>query len=157
MLKQLVALLFLMSLLVSCSYFEKKLERKPIQEVDTIVDFSTVDAFPLFPKCKDIPSRRKQQICFQLEMSQYIYAFLKQFKLNAKEMVNDTVLVKLKVNILGKTSLSSIQISKETKELLPNLDSLIKTSLQSLPTLQPAIKRNMPVTTEFTLPIILKN
>ncbi|AMC11848.1 hypothetical protein Lupro_11485 [Lutibacter profundi] len=157
MLKQLVALLFLMSLLVSCSYFEKKLERKPIQEVDTIVDFSTVDAFPLFPNCKDIPSRRKQQICFQLEMSQYIYAFLKQFKLNAKEKVNDTVLVKLKVNILGETSLSSIQISKETKELLPNLDSLIKTSLQSLPTLQPAIKRNMPVTTEFTLPIILKN
>jgi len=157
MLKQLIALFFLLSILVSCSYFEKKLERAPIQEVDTIVDFSTVDAFPLFPNCKDIPSRSKQRICFQLEMSQYIYASLKQFKLNAKERVNDTVLVKLRVNILGETSLSGIQISKETKELLPNFDSLIKVSLQGLPMLQPAIKRNMPVATEFTLPIVLKN
>jgi len=157
MLKQLVILFFCSLLMVSCSYFENKWNSELIQEVDTIVDFNTVDAFPLFPNCKDIPSREKQQICFQLEIAQHIYASLKQYQLNAKEVINDTILVKLKIDTFGKTSLSTIQISTKTKQLLPEFDSILKVSLNNLPTLQPAIKRNMPVTTEFTLPIVLKN
>ncbi len=157
MLKQLFTLSFCLLLVVSCSYFDEKSKREPIQEVDTIVDFNSVDAFPLFPNCKDIPSREKQKICFQLEISQHIYASLKQYQLNSKEFVNDTVLVKLKIDNLGKTSLSAIQISTKTRVLLPEFDSILKVSLQNLPTLQPAIKRNMPVATEFTLPIVLKN
>ena len=66
-------------------------------------------------------------------------------------------MVKLRIDILGKTSLSAIQISANVKELVPEFDSILKVSLRNLPTLQPAIKRDMPVITEFTLPIILKN
>ena len=157
MFKQLFILFFCSFLILSCSYFENKSKREPIQEVDTVVDFNTVDAFPLFPNCKDIPSREKQQICFQLEMSQHIYASLKEHQFNAKEVINDTVLVKLTINTFGKTSLSTIQISAKTSQLLPNFDSIVKVSLQNLPTLQPALKRAMPVATEFTLPIVLKN
>jgi hypothetical protein len=90
-------------------------------------------------------------------MSQYIYAALKKYSLSTNQLINDTVFVKLKINALGKTSLSSIKISNKTKELLPEFDSLLKVSLLKLPVLSPAIKRNIPVTTEFTLPIILKN
>ena len=157
MLKQLFTLSFCLLLIVSCSYFDEKSKREPIQEVDTIVDFNSVDAFPLFPNCKDIPSREKQQICFQLEIAQHIYASLKEYKLNAKEVVYDTILVKLKVDILGKTSLSEIQISTKTSQLFPEFDSILKVSLNNLPRLEPAIKRNMPVNIEFTLPIVLKN
>jgi len=155
MLKQLFTMFFCFLLVVSCSYFESKATRAPLQEVDTIVDFNTVDAFPLFPNCREIPSREKQQICFQLEISQHIYGSLKQYQLYANEAINDTVLVKLKVSSLGKTSLLSIQISTKTKELFPEFDSILKVSIQNLPLLQPAIKRDMPVATEFTLPIIL--
>ncbi len=157
MLKQFFILFFCSFLLLSCSYFENKSNREPIQEVDTIVDFNSVDAFPLFPNCKDIPSRKKQQICFQLEIAQHIYASLKEYQLNAKEAINDTVLVKLKIDTFGITTLSGVQISAKTKKLLPEFDSILKVSLQNLPTLQPAIKRAMPVATEFTLPIVLKN
>ena len=157
MLKQSLTTLFCSLLIVSCSYFENKYEKEQVQVVDTIVDFNTVDAFPLFPECKDIPSREKQKICFQLEISQHIYGSLKQYQLNSKEAINDTVLVKLKVNAIGETSLTDIQISKKTKELLPEFDSIVKVSLLKLPTLLPAIKRDMPVSTEFVLPIVLKN
>ena len=157
MLKQSLTTFFCSLLIVSCSYFGNKYEKEQVQVVDTIVDFNTVDAFPLFPECKDIPSREKQKICFQLEISQHIYCSLKEYQLNAKEAINDTVLVKLKVNAMGKTSLSGIQISSKTKELLPEFDSIVKVSLLKLPTLLPAIKRDMPVTTEFVLPIVLKN
>jgi hypothetical protein len=157
MIKQIFSVLFCSFVIFSCSYFEKNANREPIQEVDTIVDFNTVDAFPLFPNCKDIPSREKQKICFQLQMAQHIYASLKEYQFNAKEIINDTVLVKLKVDTSGKTSLSAIQIADKTKQLLPEFDSIVKISLQNLPDLQPAIKRDMPVTTEFILPIVLKN
>lgn len=156
MLKQFLVIFFSIALLVSCSNFSEKSKGNTISAIDTIVDFNSVDAFPLFPNCEPIPSREKQQICFQLEMSQHIYASLKEHQLNAKEVVNDTVFVKLRVDNLGKITLSGIQISEKTKTQLPNFDSIVKVSLQQLPTLQPAIKRDMPVTTEFTLPIILK-
>jgi len=157
MLKKLFTLFISCCLFTSCNFLEQQFKKKPIIEVDTIVDFNSVDAFPLFPDCNDIPSREKQQVCFQVEMSQHIYASLKEYSLNAIDSINDTVLVKLKVDAAGNTSLSTIQISKKTQKLLPEFDSIIKVSLQNLPKLQPAIKRNMPVTTEFTLPIILKN
>ncbi len=157
MFKQLFIVFFCSVVMVSCSYFDNKLKREPIQKVDTIVDFNTVDAFPLFPNCKEIPSRKKQKICFQIEMSQHIYAALKKYQLTTTKIINDTVLVKLKVDFNGKISLTNIKIAEETKMLFPTLDSLIAVSLQSLPTIQPAIKRNMPVTTEFSLPIVLKN
>ena len=150
-------LFFLLLNVMACSFFEKKDTTELLQEIDTIVDFNTVDAFPLFPNCKEIPSRDKQQICFQMEMSQHIYATLKDFQLSAKEIINDTVLVTLKVDAKGKTSLSNIAISKQTDNLLPEFDSVLKLSVQKLPILQPAIKRDMPVTTEFVLPIVLKN
>jgi len=157
MLKKLFTIFISCCLFTSCNFLEQQFKKEPIIEVDTIVDFNSVDAFPLFPDCKDIPSREKQQICFQLEMSQHIYASLKEYSLNAADLINDTVLVKLKVDALGNTSLSTIQISKKIQKLLPEFDSILKVSLKNLPNLQPAIKRNMPVTTEFTLPIILKN
>lgn len=155
MLKQFIVILVCVLSVVSCTFFENK--TKHVQKVDTIVDFNSVDAFPLFPDCNSIPSREKQQVCFQVQMAQHIYGSLKEYSLNAKDSLNDTVLVKLKVDILGKTSLSNVEISAKTKLLLPEFDSILKLSVQSLPKLQPAIKRNMPVTTEFTLPIILKN
>jgi len=157
MIKQLFILLICSFLVLSCSYIEKNTKRVPIQKIDTIVDFNTVDAYPLFPNCKDIPSREKQQICFQIEMSQHIYASLKEFQLRVKDSVNDTILVKLKIDASGKTSLSNIKISDKTRELLPQFDSILRVGLLNLPTLQPAIKRAMPVTTEFTLPIVLRN
>lgn len=157
MYKQFFIFILLLFFTISCSFFEVNSKKEPLLEVDTMVDFNSVDAFPLFPKCKEIPSREKQQICFQLEMSKHIYASLKNYNLNAKELVNDTVLVKLKVNSDGIISLSDIQISERTKVLLPEFDSIVKAGLNELPMVQPAIKRNMPVTTEFTLPIVLKN
>ena len=157
MLKQFITVFFCFFLIVSCNYFDKYSNPEHIKKIDTIVNFNSVDAFPLFPNCKEIPSREKQQVCFQLEMSKHIYGLLKQYSFNSKEILSDTVLVKLKVDALGKISLSKLEMPVKTKQLIPEFDSILKLSLQELPIIEPAIKRAMPVTTEFTLPIVLKN
>lgn len=144
-------------LFVSCEFIEKQNKREPIPVVDTIVDFNTVDAFPLFPECSEIPSRQKQQICFQVNMSEYINAGLKKFSFNAWEQVNDTVLLKLMVDKQGKTSMMDVRISDETQKILPKFDSVLRESVKEVPQLKPAIKRDIPVATSFVLPIILQN
>lgn len=157
MFKKLFILFFVGLFVLSCQYLDKKAQNDLIVEIDTIVDFNTVDAFPLFEQCAEIPSREKQQICFQLAMSQHIYALLKAYNFEVNEEISDTILVKLKIDSKGVTSLSEIKSAELTKALLPQLDSVLGVILKDIPVLKPAIKRDMPVTTAFTLPIILKN
>lgn len=155
--KQFFSLFFCCVLLVSCSYFEKKNNKHSVIEVDTIIDFNSIDVFPLFPSCDSIPSPEKQRICSQIKLSEHLYASLESFKMRILERVNDTVLVKLHVANNGIVTLVNVQSSELIKSQIPKLDSLINKGIEDLPKMEPGIKRGMPVTTEFILPIILKN
>ncbi|GGK43824.1 MULTISPECIES: hypothetical protein [Flavobacteriaceae] len=155
--KQFFITIFSAFLLLSCSYFEKNYKKEEIQVVDTIVDFNFIDSFPLFPTCDSIPSEEKQKICSQIKLSEHIYASLVTHKFITKNSVNDTILVKLEVAKSGEVSLVTIESSKFIQKEIPKLDSLITDGIKKLPKLRPGIKRGIPVKTEFSLPIILKN
>jgi len=148
--------LFCGFLLTSCEFFKKK-EFTPATAIDTIVDYNSVDVFPLFPSCDSIPSQEKQKICSQIKLSEHIYASLSEYQIVTSEIINDTILVKINIDKTGKTSLSNLQSSEFIKAQIPKLDSIIASGINSLPLLKPAIKRGIPVTTEFTLPIVVKN
>lgn len=155
--KQFFLVIFCAFLLLSCSYFEKKYKKEAIQAVDTIVDFNSIDSFPLFPACDSIPSEEKQKICSQIKLSEHIYASLKNHHFITENSINDTILVKLEVAKSGEVSLINIQSSKFIQQEIPKLDSLIAIGIKKLPILKPGIKRGIPVKTAFSLPIILKN
>lgn len=154
---QRVLLFFLCGLfLISCNFFKKKeLENDLI--IDTIIDYNSVDVFPLFPKCDSIPSQEKQKICSQIKLSEHIYASLVSVDIVTTKKVSDTLLITLNIDKKGKVFLSNIKSSVYIQQQIPNLDSLIKMGIDSLPILKPAIKRDMPVATEFTLSIVIKN
>ena len=156
MLQRTFIVIFCLLLMTSCEFFKKK-EFTPTTTIDTIVDYNTVDVFPLFPTCDRIPSLEKQKICSQIKLSEYIYASLSTYEIVTSEVLNDTVLVNINIDKTGKTSLSDIKSSEFIKTQIPKLDSLVTSGIKSLPLLKPAIKRGMPVTTEFTLPIVVKN
>jgi hypothetical protein len=56
----------------------------------------------------------------------------------------------------GKFTLKNIESTPELKEVLVHLDSLVRLSLQSLPIVFPAIKRGIPVSTQYQLPIKIR-
>jgi len=56
MFKQFFIVIFCSLLIMSCSYFNDTNKKEAIPKIDTVVDFNRVDAYPLFPACKDIPS-----------------------------------------------------------------------------------------------------
>lgn len=142
--------------LISCNFFQKK-ELSNDSVVDTVIDYNSVDVFPLFPKCDSIPSQEKQKICSQIKLSEHIYGALVSVNITTSKKVSDTLLVTLIIDKTGIVSLSNIKSSEFIQQQIPNLDSLIKSGVDNLPQLKPAIKKRMPVATEFTLPIIVKN
>ena len=142
--------------LVSCEFFQKK-ELSNDSVIDTVIDYNSVDVFPLFPKCDSIPSQEKQKICTQIKLSEYIYASLVSINITTSKKVSDTLLITLNIDKIGKVSLSNIKSSEMIQQQIPKLDSLIKIGIESLPLLKPAIKRGVLVSTEFSLPIVVKN
>ncbi len=142
--------------ITSCEYLSYKNPTKvSIPKMDSI-DYTKIDDYPVFPECDSIPSKDKQSVCFQVEMSKYIYLTLNQLNINVDAALNDTIIVKIVVDKDGKTKLSSIEKTDKISQNLPKLDSIITIGLQNLPRLQPAIKRGIPVSAAFSLPIIIK-
>ncbi|ARV06461.1 hypothetical protein BTO04_07005 [Polaribacter sp. SA4-10] len=123
------------------------------QVLDTIVDFSSVDVSPSFKLCDSIIDKTKKTACFRVAIHQKIGEELQQYSFTIKDAISETVFVHLLINSNGTISLEEVQSSENIKIQLPELDSLLKVSVLKLPSIYPAIKRGIPVTTKYKLPI----
>jgi len=155
--KPLFLLIFGMLLLTSCDYFFPKQTLQNTPTIDTVIDFTTVDAYPLFPACQNIPDREKQKICFQIKMAEHINRLLKMAPLKTKTAANDTLLVTLKVLKSGKTQFVKVSSKSHNKEYENIIRILLNNYESKMPLLLPATKRGIPVSTQFELPLIIKN
>lgn len=138
----------------SCSFFTKK-QQKVFVKTDTIIDFTSVDTYPLLPNCEEIIDSARYKNCFYSEIYKQINKLI-QPQLFQNIVVQDTILLQLQINKQGKVHL--INTKKEdliTKPEIKKIDSILRIELQKIPPLQPATKRGIPVTAVFTLPLIL--
>lgn len=132
------------------------LKKKDIQPLDTIVDVTTVDLYPSFPVCDSLVDKAKKADCFRITIHQKIREELLQHNFDAKDSINETILVDILVNANGEIVFESLQTSEAVEEQLPELDSLIRVSIENLPKIIAANKRGIPVTTKYQLPIKIK-
>ncbi|MDC0178080.1 hypothetical protein OAJ14_08050 [Polaribacter sp.] len=123
------------------------------QELDTLVNFSSVDMYPSFKSCDTLIEKTKKAACFRANIHQRIEGELHQHSFIIKEAIDEIIFVDLIINSRGIIILDSIQSPIMIKTTLTKLDSLIKSSIQKLPKIFPAIKRGIPVTTKYRLPI----
>lgn len=137
--------------LVSCDYFSFT-KKKNIQAIDTIINLSKVDVSPSFNKCKELNVSAKND-CFRAEIQEKISISLSEIDFIVDEDMDEVIYVHLIINNYGRVKLKEIEASKNVLEKLPVLDSLIKVSVKKLPKIFPAIKRGIPVTTQYTLPV----
>lgn len=145
-------LLLLISVTTSCQFFEtdKKLTD---QEIEEIVNFSVVDVSPSFAICDSVIDKEKKTACFRETMCQHISQRLAKTVIEVNTAINETVSVYLFIDKQGDVTLKKIVSSAQIKMAIPQLDLLIEQSLHSLPNLFPAIKRGIPVSTQYVLPI----
>ena len=138
--------------ITSCDKFSFSKNTKN-QELDTLVNFSSVDTYPSFKSCDTLIEKTKKAACFRANIHQRIGGELHQHSFIIKEAIDEIIFVDLIINSKGIIVLDSIQSPIMIKTTLPKLDSLIKSRIQKLPKIFPAIKRGIPVTTKYRLPI----
>ena len=123
------------------------------QVTDTLVDFTSVDFSPSFKVCDSLIDKSKKSDCFRYTIHQKIGVELQNFSLEIKDSIDEVVYVDILINSSGKIILKKITSTQNIKLQLPQLDSLLKLSIKNLSTIRPAIKRGIPVSTEYKLPI----
>ena len=129
------------------------LKSEKIQALDTIVNFSSVDTSPSFKECDSIIDKHQKSNCFRTTIHQKIGAELQKHQFIIRDSISEIVYVDLLINSKGKIVLEAMESSEEIKIKLPKLDSVLRISVDKIPNVYAAIKRGIPVTTKYRLPI----
>ncbi len=157
MFSRLVALIIVLALNVSCdpgSGRRNALLRE--MATDTIINFNSVDVYPLFLDCNNCDTSEKQNLCFEMELARRLQRALSESDLDGSEFGADTLTVDILVNDQGQISIAEIHRPATSTRPFPELDSLLYRSVASLPdVIQPALKRGIPVNSMYKLPIVL--
>lgn len=144
-------------LLASCNYFEKKKvysEDLLNEELETI-DWNAVDTYPSFLSCDSLSVQQARKHCFENTLLDHVNAYLSNQTIVVSEDLQDTIALKLGINKKGFLSVLDVKAKPETHLAIPEMDSLLRNSLNALPKIFPAIKRGQQVDTEFVLPVVI--
>lgn len=144
--------------LISCDYFEKKkvYTKDILEEELQTFNWNDVDEFPTFASCDTTLGKENKRQCFENTLLQVLNKNLLKQNIVVTEDVNDTILLKITIDNQGNFSVKDIKSNELTKAQIPNIDSLLIHSFDSLPKIYPAIKRSQLVTTQFSLPVVVR-
>lgn len=151
--------LFLIFIVISsCQYFDKQVpsEKELLQKELKSINWKEVDEYPSVAECEKINDKKKRQQCFFEIMSQLVQGKLDIDTLSILYPELDTI--EVKVTVFPNSSLTfEPQFAKDsvTYDTI-KIDSILHARLIDFPKVNPAIKRGIPVKTQFILPVILK-
>lgn len=152
MIVRVFSFLILLMFCTSCENFPfSKKQQKPV--LDTIINFNEVDFSPSFKICDSIIEKEAKSDCFRATIHQKIGEELQKQVFTIKDSIDEIVNVSLIIDSKGKIQFEKMDASEIINNQLPKLDSVISASIQKIPAIYPAIKRGIPVTTKYTLPI----
>ena len=117
------------------------------------VDYTSVDFSPSFKVCDSIIDKTKKTTCFRTTIRQEITESLASYSVKVKKPVDETIIVTIIIQSNKQVKLSTIKASDSLHLQIPNLKEMIEKSIAELPEIYPAIKRSIPVTTAYKLPI----
>jgi len=144
-------------MLVSCQLFEKKVpsEKELFEKRIKEINWKEVDEFPSINECEYIKDEQQRKQCFFEFLTNSL-----QEKLTADSFSNlfpkvDTIQVKVTV-MPDASLLFEPQFSKDSLAYnAVKIDSILHARLVDFPKINPAIKRGIPVKTQFILPVVI--
>lgn len=152
------SLLLVIILFNSCQYFEKQVpsEKELLQKELKSINWKEVDEFPSVVECEKIENKKQRQQCFFEIMTQLIQQKLSSDTLAILYPELDTIEVKVTI-FPNATMKFEPQFPKDSVAYdTVKIDSILRARLVDFPKVNPAIKRGIPVKTQFILPVILK-
>ncbi|MEY2922745.1 MAG: hypothetical protein RLZZ236_1730 [Bacteroidota bacterium] len=131
---------------------EQELLAKELNEIN----WKEVDEFPSLADCEKIEDKNQRSQCFFEILTQLIQEKLSVDTLSVLYPELDTIEVKVTV-FPNSTMQFEPQFPKDSVAYdTIKIDSILKARLVNFPKVNPAIKRGIPVKTQFVLPVILK-
>ncbi|PCH78021.1 MAG: hypothetical protein COB98_01845 [Flavobacteriaceae bacterium] len=154
--KILLSILFLCSIW-SCNNFDDKQARtiSDARVLDTIIDLKQVDFYPMYAVCSTCTSKEAQWKCSQEILMNYIRDCVAGFHYSSSQDLNDTIIIQLHISKKGEVVL--LPLASKNAKKLGQIKRMLLQCADSIPLIQPAIKRAIPVSSTFTLPVIIKN
>lgn len=156
--KIILILLFLPQLFNSCQYFDKQVpsEKELLQKELKSINWKEVDEFPSIAECEKIENKMQREECFFEVMTQLIQERLSVDTLSVLYPELDTIEVKVTVYPNSRIIFEPLFPKDSVAYDAVKIDSILKARLVGFPKINPAIKRGIPVKTQFILPVILK-
>lgn len=148
-------LLFLFN---SCQYFDKQVpsEKELLQKELEAINWNEVDEYPSFVDCNKMESKEERQQCFFQYLTTLIQEKISIDTLSILYPELDTIEVKVTVFPNSKMKFEP-QFPKDSVAYdTIKIDSILHARLIDFPKVSPAIKRGIPVKTQFILPVIIK-
>lgn len=120
------------------------------------MNWHQVDQYPAFEECREFLQEEAAKTCFGRKVAEYVYARLADKRPVVTQPIDDTILLHLLVSSEGIPTIETIEIDSSLTRQLPLLKVWIQESIDSLPEIDPASKRGIPVSTKFKMPIVIQ-
>ena len=131
-------------------------EKELLQKELKAINWKEVDEYPSVVDCEKIEDKNQRKQCFSEVLTQLIQEKLNIDTLSVLYPELDTIEVKVTV-FPNATMQFEPQFPKDSVAYdTIKIDSILKARLVDFPKINPAIKRGIPVKTQFILPVILK-
>jgi hypothetical protein len=155
--RKIIPILFLPLIFISCQYFDKKPSKEELLEKELkTINWNEVDEFPSVADCESLQDKAQQKSCFFDYLTQQIQTRLSIDTLSILYPQLDTI--EVKVTVFPDSTLQfEPQFPKDSIAYdTIRIDSILHARLVDFPKVNPAIKRGIPVKSQFILPVILK-
>ncbi len=141
----------------SCQYIDKAPDRDQLLDKELkAIDWGQVDEYPSVADCEQLSGKENRRQCFFEYLAQAIQQRLSAENLDAIYPELDTIQVKVTV-FPDSTLKFEPRFSRDTVAYdTIRIDSILHSRLADFPKVSPAIKRGIPVKSEFMLPVILQ-
>lgn len=131
-------------------------EKDLLQKELKAINWKQVDEYPSVADCENIDNKVQRQQCFFEVLTQLIQQKLSIDTLSVLYPKLDTIEVKVTI-FPNATMQFEPQFPKDSVAYdRIKIDSILKARLVDFPKVNPAIKRGVPVKTQFILPVIIK-
>lgn len=151
--------LFLLTFCFSCQYLEKKVpsEQELLDQQIKEINWNEVDEYPSVAYCEKLADAAQRKHCFFEFLTATIQQKLAVDTLSSMFPKLDTI--EVKVTVLPNSEMEfEPQFPKDSVAYdTIKIDSILHARLVDFPKVNPAIKRGIPVKTQFVLPVIIKS
>ena len=157
--RKFIAILLLSNLFfTSCQLFDKKVpnEKELLDKQLKEINWKEVDELPSVSDCEKISDENVRKQCFFDFLTATIEQKLAIDTLRTLYPQLDTIEVKVTVFPNSKISFEPQFPQDSVAYDTIRIDSILRARLVDFPKINPAIKRGIPVKTQFILPVIIK-